>query len=220
MANGQDRGRPGQYQQGSGQQYPQQQPPWQPQPYHPDPHRQRFQGPPPGYGQVQPYAPPLPPYRGYAPPPPYQGYAPYAQPQYAAPQYAPAIAPKSTGTGLVLGLLLPGVGCMYAGRPGMGIAIMVTWLISITLVFVFGIGFLTGFATWIASAVLGYTMTREWNAAHGIVSLSAGKSLPIGTFRNILDTKSNQRCTTCKPGASTRRERILRFPSSGGEQKE
>ena len=85
----------------------------------------------------------------------------------------------------------------------MGIAIMVTWLISIPLVFVFGIGFLTGFATWIASAVLGYTMTREWNAAHGIVSSSAGQSLPIGTFRNILATNSNQRCTACTPGAST-----------------
>ena len=179
MANGQDRGRPGQYQQGSGQQYPQQGSPWPPQPYHPDPHRQRFQGPPPGYGQVQPYAPP---------PPPYQGYPPYARPQCAAPQYAPPVAPKSTGTGLVLGLLLPGVGCMYAGRPGMGTAIMVTWLISIPLVFVFGIGFLTGLATWIASATLGYTMTRQWNAAHGIVSLSAGQSLLLGTLRNATAT--------------------------------
>jgi TM2 domain-containing membrane protein YozV len=161
MANGQDRGRPGQYQQGSGQQYQQQGPPWSPQPYSPDPHRQRLRVPPPGYGQVQPYA---------APPPSYQGYLPYAQPQYAAPRHAPPVAPKSTGTGLVLGLLLPGVGCMYAGRPGIGIAITFTWLISIPLVFVFGIGFLTGLAAWIVSAVLGYTMTREWNAAHGIVS--------------------------------------------------
>jgi len=43
----------------------------------------------------------------------------------------------------------------------MGIAIMVMWLISIPLVFVFGIGLRTGLATWIASAVLGYTMTRD-----------------------------------------------------------
>ena len=155
MANG--RGRPGQYQQGFGQQYPQQQqqqPPWQPQPYSPDPHQRGFQGQP-GYGQVQPYAPP----------PLYQGYPPHA-----APRHAPPVAPKSTGTGLVLGLLLPGVGCMYAGRVGIGILIMGIWLLSIPLVFVFGVGFLTGFATWIASAVLGYTMTRAWNAAHGIVS--------------------------------------------------
>jgi hypothetical protein len=105
MTNGQDRGRPGQYRQGAGQQYPQQQP-WQPAPYQPDPYRQRFQGLAPGYAQVQPYAPP---------PPPYQGYPPYAQPQYAAPRHAQLVAPKATGTGLVLGLLLPGVGCMYAG---------------------------------------------------------------------------------------------------------
>jgi hypothetical protein len=70
----------------------------------------------------------------------------------------------------------------------MGIAIMAAWLISIPLVFAFGIGFFTGLATWIASAVLGYTMTREWNAAHGILSLSAGQSLLLGTLRNATAT--------------------------------
>jgi len=80
------------------------------------------------------------------------------------------IAPKSTAAGLMLGLLLPGVGCMYAGRAGIGIAILVTWLISIPLVLVLGIGFVTGFCAWVVSAVLGYTMTRGWNTAHGVVS--------------------------------------------------
>jgi TM2 domain-containing membrane protein YozV len=158
MTDRQDWGQPPQYRQrGYGQQYPQGQP-RQPLQYGPTQHQQRVQGPPPGYGQVQPYMAP----------PPYQGHLPYAQPQYA-----PPVAPKSTGTGLVLGLLLPGVGCMYAGRVGIGVLIMGIWLISIPLVFVFGIGVLTGLGTWIASSVLGYTMTRGWNAAHGIVSLSA-----------------------------------------------
>ena len=115
-----------------------------------------MQGPPPGYGQVQPYAPPQ---------PPHQGYTPY-QPQYAR----PPVAPKSTAAGLILGLLPPyGIGRMYAGRAGIGVLLIGSWLPSIPLVFIFGIGFLTGFATWVASAVLGY-MTREWNAAHGIES--------------------------------------------------
>ena len=110
MANGW--GQPGQYQQGSGQQYPQQQPPWQPQPYSPDPHQRHFQGPPPGYGQVQPYAPL----------PPYQGQPQYAQPQYAAPRHAPPVAAKSTAAGLILGL--------HAGRTGIGVLLLAIWLIS------------------------------------------------------------------------------------------
>lgn len=171
MTYGGDYGQQDQYpQQCSGQPWPpqyqqpqswtpgQQGGPWQPQ-YDPRQHQQRMQGPPTGYGQVQPYAPPLAPRQGY--------------PQYAPPQYPlPPVAPKSTAAGLILGLLPPcGIGCMYAGRAGIGVLLIGFWLLSIPLVFVFGIGFLTGFATWIASAVLGYTMTREWNAAHGIVSL-------------------------------------------------
>jgi len=59
---------------------------------------------------------------------------------------------------------------MYACRADIGVLLLVLWLISIPLVLVLGIGFITGLIAWIASAVLGYTMTREWNAAHGIVS--------------------------------------------------
>ena len=187
MTNGQDWGQPPQYpQKGYGQQYPQ----GQPRQYDPRRHQRRMQGPPPAYGQVQPYAPP----------PPYQGYPPCGQPPFVQPQYAPPVAPKSTAAGLILGLLWPGVGCMCAGRVGISILLMGLWLISIPLIFVFGIGFLTGFATWIASAALGYTMTREWNTAHGIVSLSAGQrqrsaptsylSLPLGILCNV--PKNNQ----------------------------
>jgi TM2 domain-containing membrane protein YozV len=186
MTDRQDYGQPPWDPQGYGQQDPQGQP-RQPQ-YDPRQHQQRVrarhrvqaqppaQYPPQGYGQVQPYAPP--PYQGYAPPQsPYQGYAPPAPPYpaypgyppYGQPQYAPQVAPKSTAAGLILGLLWPGVGCMYAGRIGIGILIMAIWLISIPLMFV-GIGFVTGFCTWVASAALGYGLAREWNAKHGIVS--------------------------------------------------
>lgn len=92
---------------------------------------------------------------------------PSRQAAYWQPQ--PAVAPKSTGTGLLLGLLIPGAGCMYAGRVGVGIAILAAWLISIPLAF-FLIGFFTGLVAWMVSAALGYTMTRDWNTAHGIVS--------------------------------------------------
>ena len=151
--------------------------PQQPYPYPQQPYPQQPAPPYGGQGQVQPYAyPPL--FQGYPQyDQPQYGQPQYSQPQYSQPhqygqppQYAPAVAPKSTGVGLVLGLLLPGVGCMYAGRAGIGVLLLALWLISIPLVFVLGIGFVTGIIVWIASAVLGYTMTREWNAAHGIVS--------------------------------------------------
>ena len=141
--------------------------PWGPQQYGPGQNQRGLQQPPAqyssqGYGQVQAYA---------LAQPPRPGWSPYAQPQYAL----PPVAPKSTAAGLILGLLWPGVGCMYAGRVGIGILLMGIWLISIPLVFVLGLGFITGFCVWVASAILGYTMTREWNSAHGIVSLSAGR---------------------------------------------
>ena len=83
----------------------------------------------------------------------------------------PYVAPKSTAAGLFLGLLPPcGIGCMYAGRAGIGVLLMAVWLVSVPLVLAAGIGIVTGFGAWVASAVLGYTMTREWNAARGIVS--------------------------------------------------
>lgn len=107
-----------------------------------------------------------------------QQYPPQYPPQYVQPYMPPAgypqraqVAPKSTAAGLLLGLLPPcGIGCMYAGRPWIGILLMVWWLLSIPLVFAAGIGILIGLAAWITSAVLGYTLARQWNAERGIVS--------------------------------------------------
>jgi TM2 domain-containing membrane protein YozV len=103
----------------------------------------------------------------YRPPQQYQQPAQYG---YQPPRYAPQVPPKSTGIALLLGLLFPGVGCMYAGRIGVGAAILVAWLVSIPLVFVAGIGFFTGLAAWILSAVLGYTFARDYNTARGFMS--------------------------------------------------
>lgn len=127
--------------------------------------------------QFQQSAHPQPSYQQPQPPPQFRPAAQVArygpsqqagwQPQ---PQYAPQVAPKSTATGLLLGLLIPGTGCMYAGRTAIGILILALWLVSIPLAFVFFIGVVTGFILWVVSAVLGYTMARDWNAARGIAS--------------------------------------------------
>lgn len=104
------------------------------------------------------------------PPAPYQ--PPYPQ-QYPPPgwQQPMQVAPKSTGVAVLLGLLPPcGIGCMYAGRAGIGVLLMAVWLLSIPLLFVVGIGFFTALGAWIASAVLGYTSAQAWNRERGIIS--------------------------------------------------
>lgn len=95
---------------------------------------------PPQYGQ--PYPP-----QQYAP-------VPYQQPQYYPQQYA-QVAPESTGLAIFLSLILPGLGCMYAGKAALGAGI---------------IGWLLAPACWIASGVLGYTTAQAWNRERGIIS--------------------------------------------------
>ena len=161
MTYGQDYGQPGQYpQQGYGQGYPQGQP-WQPQQYDPRQHQRPMGGQqqpqqsyPPQYGQ--PYPP-----QQYAP-------VPYQQPQYYPQQYA-QVAPKSTGLAIFLSLILPGLGCMYAGKAALGAGILAAWLVSLVLV-LFVIGWLLAPACWIASGVLGYTTAQAWNRERGIIS--------------------------------------------------
>lgn len=89
---------------------------------------------------------------------------------YYAPQ--PIEPPKDPGTALVLELL-PGIVCqtwgignIYAGRVGVGIAIMLGYwflqAINFVLMFVL-IGFVTGFLTFVATALLSSLLA--WNAA-------------------------------------------------------
>jgi TM2 domain-containing membrane protein YozV len=101
-------------------------------------------------------------------PAPYQ--PPYPQ-QYPPPGWQPPmqVAPKSVGLAVLLGLLIPGVGCMYAGKAGLGVAILVAWIVSLILTLVV-IGFILAPICWIVSGVLGYTSAQAWNREHGIIS--------------------------------------------------
>jgi TM2 domain-containing membrane protein YozV len=115
-------------------------------------------------------------WRQYPPPPPQQQYppAPYQQPyppQYPPPGWRPPmqVAPKSTGLAVLLGLLIPGLGCMYAGRAWLGVAILAAWMVSLVLLLVI-VGWVLVPACWIASGVLGYTSAQTWNREHGIIS--------------------------------------------------
>lgn len=135
---------------------------------YPDPRQQQWPPQPPQYGQ-QPQQQ-WPPQQGYG-----QQVQPYQQPPlYASSLYGPqqppmAVAPKSPTVGLLLGLLLPGLGCMTSGRPGLGILILASWLVSLVLILIL-IGWLLAPACWIWSGVAGYVTTRDWNRDRGIIS--------------------------------------------------
>ena len=129
-------------------------------------------------------APPAqPPQQGYPPhgyqpaayPPngyPQQGYPPYGYPPAAYPPYVQqsyTVAPKSPGLALLAAFFLPGLGSMINGEVGKGIGILIGYLVSWALTFVF-IGFVGIVAFWIWGMVDGYNGARLWNARHGIVS--------------------------------------------------
>jgi TM2 domain-containing membrane protein YozV len=91
--------------------------------------------------------------------------------QYPPPGWRPPaqVAPKSTGLAILLGLLIPGLGCMYAGRAWLGVALLAAWIVSLVLVLLI-IGWVLVPACWIASGVLGYTSAQAWNRERGIIS--------------------------------------------------
>ena len=81
----------------------------------------------------------------------------------------PSVLPKQPGIALLLSLLLPGVGSIYAGKAAKGVWILVAylfaWLTAIIL-----IGFVLAPAVWIFAMVAGYQDATKWNARFGIRS--------------------------------------------------
>ena len=81
----------------------------------------------------------------------------------------PVVAPRNPAVSLIVSFFLPGVGSMINGDVGTGIAILLIWLVSIPLLFVF-IGFFTLIGAFIWGLVDAYQGARRWNARHGIIS--------------------------------------------------
>ena len=134
-------------------------------------------GPPPEYPPPQhlpvphppTYQPGLPPATSYpasAPPvPPFSG-VPYSGVAYSGPPYQPGrsgAAPRSAGAAVALEIVLGlfgvfGVGNIYAGKVGQGIALMVSFWVLFwvnVLLWFFVIGIVTGPLTYIAYLVIG-----------------------------------------------------------------
>jgi TM2 domain-containing membrane protein YozV len=128
------------------------QPPMVPPPDAPIPQ----QPPPEGY--------PAQPYQQY-PQPPY----PVQQGGYMQPYGAMAVAPKNPGFALVASFFIPGLGSVINGSVGMGILIVVSYVIawiSLTVL----IGFLLVPAVWVWGMIDAYHGAKSWNRKHGILS--------------------------------------------------
>jgi TM2 domain-containing membrane protein YozV len=147
-------------------------PPPQQQPQYP-PQQPQSQQPPqqawPPRNQVQPYADQWPPLQRHQQPPQYR--QPHPPQQWQSP-YAPpgmTVAPKSPGVALLISFFLPGVGSMYAGSAGLGVIILILWLISLVTVFVV-IGWFLAPACWIWGMIAAHMNAQRWNRERGIIS--------------------------------------------------
>jgi len=105
---------------------------------------------------------------------------PYSSPAPA--QYVPAayptlggyaVAPKNPAVSLIVSFFLPGVGSMINGDVGIGITILLLWLLAIFLdVTVIGlvVGVPLGIAMFIWGLIDAYQGAQRWNRRHGIIS--------------------------------------------------
>lgn len=98
-------------------------------------------------------------------------YATVTQPAYAVavqPAYG-VIAPKNPAISLLVSFFIPGVGSMMNGDVGIGVAILLLWLVAVVLSWLLiGIPFAIGF--WVWGMIDGYQGAVRWNAKHGIIS--------------------------------------------------
>ena len=125
---------------------------------------------------------------GYPPPPPFGGQTgpPFTASQWSGPSgpanpYAygspspygygqpMAVAPKSPALSLLISFFIPGVGSMVNGDVGMGVFILLGYLVSLVLIIVL-IGIVLVPAFWVWGLVDAYQGAQRWNARHGIVS--------------------------------------------------
>jgi TM2 domain-containing membrane protein YozV len=83
------------------------------------------------------------------------------------------VAPKSPAVSLIVSFFIPGVGSMINGDTGIGLTILLLWILAIILDFTF-IGLIVGVPLGLAMFIWGlvdaYQGARRWNARHGIIS--------------------------------------------------
>lgn len=99
---------------------------------------------------------------------------PEPQPQPPQPLMRAAIAPKNPGIAVVLSMLIPGLGHLYAYKTAVGVTIMflnfVIWLLTIGMLVVSGqgVGFFLLALIWIGAAKYAYRAAVDFNQRNGI----------------------------------------------------
>jgi TM2 domain-containing membrane protein YozV len=104
----------------------------------------------------------------YSPPAP----MPYAQMAYPS-SSGYAIAPKNPAVSLIVSFFLPGVGSMINGDVGIGLTILLLWILGFILdVTFFGliVGVPLGIGMFVWGLIDAYQGAQRWNARHGIIS--------------------------------------------------
>jgi TM2 domain-containing membrane protein YozV len=84
-----------------------------------------------------------------------------------APVYS--VQPKSPGISLLVSFFIPGVGSMINGDVGIGVGILIGYIVSWFLTLIL-IGFIGVIGFWIWGMVDAYRGAQRWNAKHGIIS--------------------------------------------------
>jgi TM2 domain-containing membrane protein YozV len=79
------------------------------------------------------------------------------------------VVAKSPGVAVLASLFIPGLGSMISGNPGIGVLILVLYVMSWPLVLVF-IGIVGVIGFWIWGMVQAYHDAVTWNTRHGLVS--------------------------------------------------
>jgi TM2 domain-containing membrane protein YozV len=79
------------------------------------------------------------------------------------------VAPKNPAVSLIISFFIPGVGSMVNGDAGIGVAILVLWLLGVGAS-IFLIGLPLAIGAWIWGMIDAYQGAQRWNRAHGILS--------------------------------------------------
>jgi len=79
------------------------------------------------------------------------------------------VAPKNPAVSLIVSFFIPGVGSMMNGDTGIGVTILLLYILGLVLSWLLiGIPLLIGM--WVWGMVDAYQGAQRWNRAHGILS--------------------------------------------------
>ena len=71
------------------------------------------------------------------------------------PRHAPSTLQKSSGIAVLLALIIPGAGQMYAERIFRGIVVLIVTLLTVWI--------LVGFVAWVYGMIDAYYLAEKWN---------------------------------------------------------